>query len=77
MNKTEVKKKITKTLCDSVKHTRFSKEDHLPNWARRHNKATKDYRVEYTKIQIMPVPVAAQFNNRYMEKEIPAVKVYP
>jgi len=24
---------IIKTICDSVKHTRFPKEDHLPYWA--------------------------------------------
>jgi len=37
----QVKKEITKTICDSVNHTRFPKEDHLPDWARRDNKDTK------------------------------------
>jgi len=30
-----------------VSHTRFPKEDHLPDWARRDNKVTKDDRVGY------------------------------
>jgi len=29
-----------------VNHTRFPKEDHLPDWARRDNKVTKGDRVE-------------------------------
>jgi len=29
-----------------VNHTRFPKEDHLPNWERRDNKVTKDDRAE-------------------------------
>jgi len=29
-----------------VNHTRFQKEDHLPNWARRDYKVTKDDRAE-------------------------------
>jgi len=33
-------------MCDSVNHTRFPKEDHLPEWARRDNKVTKGDRVE-------------------------------
>jgi len=33
-------------MCDSVNHTRFPKEDHLPDWARRDNKVTKCDRVE-------------------------------
>ena len=33
-------------MCDSVNHTRFPKEDHLPNWERRDNKVTKGDRVE-------------------------------
>jgi len=33
-----------------VNHTRFPKEDHLPDWARRYNKVTKGDRVE-------PIPV--------------------
>ena len=31
VNKATSKKKIIKTLCDAVKHTRFPKEDHLPD----------------------------------------------
>jgi len=30
-----------------VNHTRFPKEDHLPDWDRRDNKFTKGDRVEY------------------------------
>jgi len=30
----------------SVNHTRFPKEDHLPDWARQDNKVTKGDRVE-------------------------------
>ena len=30
-----------------MNHTRFPKEDHLPDWARRDNKDTKGDRVEY------------------------------
>ena len=40
---------MIKTICDSVKHTRFPKEDHLPDWARRDNKVTKGDRVEWLK----------------------------
>ena len=45
VNKTS-KKEIIKTICDSVNHTRFPKEDHLPDWPRRDNKVTKGDRVE-------------------------------
>jgi len=31
-----------------MNHTRFPKEDHLPDWARRDNKVTKGDRVDYT-----------------------------
>ena len=34
-------------MCDSVNHTRFSKEKHLPYWARRGNKDKKGDRVEH------------------------------
>jgi hypothetical protein len=37
---------ITKTKCDSVNHTHFPEEDHLPDWARRDNKVTKGDRAE-------------------------------
>ena len=40
------KKKITKTVCDSVNHTRFPKEDHLPDWEHRDIQVTKGDRVE-------------------------------
>ena len=33
-------------VCDSVNHTRFPKEDHLPDWARPDNKVTKGNRVQ-------------------------------
>ena len=33
-------------MCDSVNHTRFPKEDRLPDWARRDNKVTKGGRVD-------------------------------
>ena len=38
---------MTKTVCDSVNHNRFLKEDHLPDWARPDNKFTKGDRVEW------------------------------
>jgi hypothetical protein len=44
MNKTK-QKEITKTIFDSVNHTRFPKEDHLPDWARRDKQVTKGDRV--------------------------------
>ena len=31
VNKTTNKKEEIKTICDSVNHTRFPKEDHLPD----------------------------------------------
>ena len=31
---------MIKTICDSVSHIRFPKEDHLPDWARRDKKVT-------------------------------------
>jgi len=47
MNKWNISEKtIIKTICDSVNHTRFPKEDHLPYWARRDIKVTKGDRVE-------------------------------
>jgi len=39
-------------MCDSVNHTRFPKEDHLPDWARRDNKVRKGDRVKYIYIYI-------------------------
>jgi hypothetical protein len=39
-------KPVIKTICDSVNHTRFPKENHLPYWARRENKDTKGDRVD-------------------------------
>ena len=41
----KIKKEIIKTVCDSVNHTRFHKEDHLQDRERRDNKVTKDDRV--------------------------------
>jgi len=46
VNKTTNKKEIIKTVCDSLNHIRFPKEDHLPDWARLDNKVTKGDRVE-------------------------------
>jgi hypothetical protein len=37
---------MTKNICDSVNHTHFPKEDHLPEWARRDNEVKKADRVE-------------------------------
>jgi len=37
---------MIKTICDSVNHTRFLKEVHLPDWVRRDNKVTKGDRAE-------------------------------
>jgi len=45
VNKTTSKNK-TKTICVSVNHTRFPKEDHLPDWAHRDNWVGKYGRVE-------------------------------
>ena len=45
VNKTS-KKEINKIKCDSVNHTRFPKENYLPDWARRDSKVTKGDRVE-------------------------------
>jgi len=39
--------KIIKTVCDPVNHTRFLKEDHISDGARRDNKVTEGDRVEY------------------------------
>ena len=44
---------MIKTICDSVNHTRFAKEEHLPDWARRDNIVTKGNRVDYF---IIPKP---------------------
>jgi len=38
------KQEVITAVCDSVNHTRFPKEHHLPDWARRDNKVTKDGR---------------------------------
>jgi len=37
---------MIKTKCDSVNHTRFSEEDHPPDWVRRDNKVTMEDRVD-------------------------------
>jgi hypothetical protein len=34
-------------MCDSVKHTRFLKEDHLPEWVCRDKQGYKGDHVEY------------------------------
>jgi hypothetical protein len=39
-------KETTKTICDSVNHTRFPKEDHLPDWVCRDKHGNKGDRVE-------------------------------
>jgi len=38
---------MKRPVCDSVNHTRFPKEDHLPDLARRDNEVKKSDRVEY------------------------------
>ena len=38
---------MIKTICDSVNHTRFPKDDNLPDWAHRDNKVTKSDCVDY------------------------------
>jgi len=43
---------MIKIIFDSVNHTRFPKEDHLPDWARRDNKVTKGDRVESLVISV-------------------------
>ena len=46
-----------------MNHTRFPKEDHLPDWARRDNKVTKGDRVEYiSKIMGIPENVYLRYN---------------
>ena len=52
MKQVKKKKEIIKTICDSVNHTRFPKEDHLPDWARWDNKVTKGDRAEYLYIVV-------------------------
>jgi hypothetical protein len=39
-------KEISKTICDSVNHTRFLKEDHLPDWVCQDKHGNKGDRVE-------------------------------
>jgi hypothetical protein len=34
-------------MCDAVNHTRFPKEDHVPDWVYRDKHANKGDRVEY------------------------------
>jgi hypothetical protein len=34
-------------MCDSVNHTRFLKEDHVPDWVCRDKHGNKGDRVEY------------------------------
>jgi len=38
-------KEITKTMCDSVNHIRFPKEDHLPDWVCRDKHGKRGDRV--------------------------------
>jgi len=45
VNKTS-KQEIIKNVSDSVDHTRFPKEDQLPDWSRQDNKVMKGDRVE-------------------------------
>ena len=52
----KIKKTIIKTKCDSVNHTRFPTEDHLPYWACRDNKVTKDDRVDQDPVEMDFVP---------------------
>jgi len=40
-------KNIKLSIFDSLNHTRFPKEDHLPDWASRDNLVKKGDRVEY------------------------------
>jgi hypothetical protein len=35
-------------MCNSLNHTRFLKEDHLPDWVCRDKHGNKGDRVEYT-----------------------------
>jgi len=44
--------KLTKTIFDSVNHTRFPKEDHLPDWARRNNQVKKGDRVDAQRVHL-------------------------
>ena len=47
INKPTSKKKITKTICDSVNRTRLPKKFLLPDWARQDNQVTYGDCVEY------------------------------
>ena len=48
-------------MCDLVNHTRFPKENHLPDWARRDNQVKKGDRVQYINIYIYIYMCVYQF----------------
>jgi len=56
VNKTTNKNEIIKIMCNSVNHTHFPKEDHLPDWERPDNKVTKGDRVDYAFMQMSEGP---------------------
>jgi len=51
---------MIKTVCDSVNHTRFPKEDHLPDWAWRDKNVTKDDRADSVKLAVIKLLVDIQ-----------------
>jgi len=57
MNKTVSKKNISKTICDSVNHTRLPKEVLLPDWVRWDNQGKKGDRVDLASIEYLAVCV--------------------
>ena len=58
VNKTTNKIETIKTICNSVNHTRFPKEYHQPDWARRDNKVAKGDRVEVVLIKSYQVLIS-------------------
>jgi len=46
-----------------VNHTRFPKEDHLPDWARRDNKVTKGDRVEYLTVCLVSMTLSGPYRS--------------
>jgi len=43
-------------MCDSVNHTRFPKEDRIPDWVRRDKHGNKGDRVEYSILRAIKSP---------------------
>ena len=65
-NKTTSKKEIIKTICGSVNHTRFPKEDHLPAWARRDNKVMKGDRLEFLEWEVFQTKIVKKIKTHML-----------